>query len=533
MPSKKSTVEDTLKSIPEDVTVNLKKQRVPGSVESAVNAVLVDSGSLRTSMINFLLIYNLRFGVALLGRMVTLARTKPKTLFDLGEVLSEKHLHFREEAVRMGLFAASFTGSYVALKSFLSGGYLKALMKKVIDFGPETDDDKGEKWWHSFVSGFGAGSTLVFMDKSWHRTLALYMATRASQCFYNFSKARGYFHFWGSSWAHGDSLLFGLSSAQIMYSYVMRPNALPPPYYSFIRKQGPLPEVVLQAVRDNCRDKPVNVAALFDFVKENGGQQALDIVKQSFPNNTPFPRAIPSRAMHPYTPYGSVHTAFAFWNVAKQIFGVYLSLALVPKIVLSFTKFIKNPGSVVFKSVLSALQSTLFLACFCSWYSGFITGQRHLIDFFNWRDSKLWYYLAGVFSSFSILIERKDRRSELALYAFPRAADAFYTVLYERQLVVSLPQGELLLFCASMGCIMFFHENDRKTLSPYFARFLERFLPDNVLHPEKKLTKSASTFEFGELRSDTPPVYGPFVTPAPGSPSSKDQMISMGGSSLV
>lgn len=92
----------------------------------------------------------------------------------------------------------------------------------------------------------------MWMEASWHRTLALYMATRWVQCAYNYSKARGYFHFWGSSWQHGDSLLFAISSAQIMYSYVMRPGALPPSYYGFIRKQGPLDEVVLQ-VSLSCR----------------------------------------------------------------------------------------------------------------------------------------------------------------------------------------------------------------------------------------------------------------------------------------
>ena len=37
---------------------------------------------------------------------------------------------------------------------------------------------------------------------------------------------------------HGDSLLFIVSSAQVMYAYVMRPDTLPPSYWNFIVRTG-------------------------------------------------------------------------------------------------------------------------------------------------------------------------------------------------------------------------------------------------------------------------------------------------------
>jgi len=54
---------------------------------------------------------------------------------------------------------------------------------------------------------------------------------------------------WGSSWPHGDALLFGVTSAIVMYAYVMRPNTLPPSYYKFIVRAGPIEEIALEAVR--------------------------------------------------------------------------------------------------------------------------------------------------------------------------------------------------------------------------------------------------------------------------------------------
>ena len=511
-----------LETINEDVPMeNQKKKKVrsPSPVYLALQKIFLESGSLRTFMINFLLVYNVRFGIALLGRIFTLARTSPKSLLDLGEILSEKHLIFREEAVRMGMFVATLSGIYIALKRFLLGGLTAGSQASV-----------SAEWYHPLVSGIVSGLSLYWMDKSWHRTLALYSATRAAQCFYNFSKARGYFHFWGSSWSHGDSLLFGISSAQIMYSYVMRPQALPPSYYAFIRKQGPLPEVVLQAVRDSCRGRPINTQGLFEYVKEKGGKEALDTVMKAFPNGTNICPKIPVRALHASTRYAVVSAGYAWWNVAKQIFGVYLSLALVPQVVLHFQKFIKNPLDTVWKSLASAIQSTAFLSTFCGGYQFFVVCiQRPLLDLLNWSDHKFWYYIAGCFASFSILIERKSRRSELALYAFPRAADAMYQVLYDRQLVFSIPQGEVLLFCLSMGFLTMFYENDRASLSPFVINVFGRFLPEQILNPSKKPLKSPSSYELGELRSDSPQVDD-F---SPQQQHQQNQMISFGGSTLV
>ena len=59
-----------------------------------------------------------------------------------------------------------------------------------------------------------AGLALLFQNPERRRTLALYMLARLLQCRYNSLKAAGRWHFWGSDWQHGDTLLFTLSSAQ-------------------------------------------------------------------------------------------------------------------------------------------------------------------------------------------------------------------------------------------------------------------------------------------------------------------------------
>jgi len=52
-------------------------------------------------------------------------------------------------------------------------------------------------------------------------------------------------------------------------------------------------------------------------------------------------------------------------------------------------------------------------------------------------DHKLVYWVVGFLASWSILVEKKSRRSELALYAFPRGVDSIYEILYDHK--VRLP----------------------------------------------------------------------------------------------
>ena len=155
----------------------------------------------------------------------------PKSLFSLRTLLDETNFQIREEAVRTGLLVGFFTSIYKALLHFLGRICFyqftlptqnKSSEQKLGKNVPKKATDRRKssarkglrrRTWHSAVAGFFAGFSLLVMEKSWHRASALYMATRLVQCVYNYNKANGYFHFWGSSWDHGDSLLFAVSSA--------------------------------------------------------------------------------------------------------------------------------------------------------------------------------------------------------------------------------------------------------------------------------------------------------------------------------
>ena len=63
---------------------------------------------------------------------------------------------------------------------------------------------------------------------------------------------------------------------------------------------------------------------------------------------------------------------------------------------------------------------------------------------------------AGLVASGSILMEKRSRRSELALYVFPRALDSFLLTVTPRGWVPSLRYGEVALFSLCMGALMYY-----------------------------------------------------------------------------
>lgn len=61
------------------------------------------------------------------------------------------------------------------------------------------------------------------------------------------------------------------------------------------------------------------------------------------------------------------------------------------------------------------------------------------------RDHKLVYWFAGAIAASSVLLEKKARRAELALYVLPRAADSLWYILNKRHLIPNIKNTEVSL----------------------------------------------------------------------------------------
>ncbi|KAF6135394.1 hypothetical protein GIB67_027268 [Kingdonia uniflora] len=417
----------------------------------------------------FLLSYGVRVGIGILLRAFKLARGQSySSLLDLKQLVSEKDLIVREEACRIGLLFGGFTGSYHALRCLLRKFRRKETPLNVIIAGS--------------VSGL---SILALDDSSRRRTLALYLLARLAQCAYNSAKSKNKFHLWGSHWRHGDSLLFALACAQVMYVFVMRPESLPKSYQNFIQKTGPVAKPVYKAVKDSCRGGPVDVVVLSAYLSKTKASGSLKLEE--------FPSIIPCSIIHPNTNSCLAHNARAASATFRKTFPLYFSLTFVPFVVLRLQKFMESPARTCWLALTGAVRSTTFLSAFVGIFQIYAPD----IDFcfavckaviclhrkVAVKDNKLLYWVSGGLAALSVLIEKKARRGELALYVLPRAGDSLWNVLVNRHLLPDIKNAEVALFCMCMGGIMYYLEHEPETMAPFLRSLIRRFLASKISNP--------------------------------------------------
>ncbi|XP_077235153.1 mitochondrial import inner membrane translocase subunit Tim17/Tim22/Tim23 family protein [Tasmannia lanceolata] len=413
---------------------------------------------------SFLLSYGVRVGIGILLRAFKLVRRQSySSLLDLKQLVSEKDLIVREEACRYGLLFGGFTGSYHALRCLL-----RKLRKKETPF-------------NAILAGSVAGlSILALDDTSRRRTLALYLLARLAQCAYNSAKSKNKFHLWGSHWRHGDSLLFALACGQVMYAFVMRPETLPKSYQDFILKTGPVAEPVYRAVRNCCRGSPVDVVALSAYLSNTKGSSSIKLEE--------FPSIIPCSVIHPDSKSCLAHNSIAASATFRKTFPLYFSLTFVPFVVLHLQKFLESPALTFWLAVKGAVRSTSFLSAFVGIFQGVICLHRKVAS----KDHKLLYWLAGGMAALSVLLEKKGRRAELALYVFPRAADSTWYILVNRHLLPNIKNAEVALFCLCMGGIMYYLEHEPDTMAPLLRGLIRRFLASRISNPSPSSNRNAS-----------------------------------------
>ncbi|KAL8232132.1 hypothetical protein R6Q57_001910 [Mikania cordata] len=435
---------------------------------------------------SFLLSYGVRVGIGILLRAFKLARSKSySSLLDLKQLVSEKDLIVREEACRVGLLFGGFSGSYHALRCFL-----RKLRKRETPF-------------NVILAGSVASLSILALDDSnQRRTLALYLLARLAQCAYNSAKSKNKFHLWGSSWRHGDTLLFALSCAQVLYAFVMRPESLPKSYHDFIQKTAPVGAPIYKAVRDCCRGSAVDVASLSSYISTVKGADFVALEE--------FPSIIPCSVIHSGTKSCLAQNVYATLKTFKKTFPLYFSLTFVPFVVLRLQKFMDAPFKTSCLAVTGAVRSTAFLSCFVGIFQVihahiltylYLKLNKYMPEIFIMQgaiclhrkvasqDHKLVYWFAGGLSALSVLLEKKDRRGELGLYVLPRAGESLWYILVNRRVLPDVKNAEVALFCACMGGMMYYLEHEPDTMSPFLRNLIRRFLSGRISNPS---TRNAS-----------------------------------------
>ncbi|CAO3647052.1 unnamed protein product [Mucor fragilis] len=348
-----------------------------------------------------------------------------------------------------------------------------ALLWKSVNNGMRLYRGKDDRL-NGLVGGAVAGLSILFEKKERRVDIAQQMLVRALQAIYNAGKARDIFYF-----KHGDALLFAVTCAQVLYAYTMRPETLPPDFYSFMIKAARCPEGALRLNEKTVRGIPINAEEALEVVKKlHPTAQSLSVVSQ-LPTGT---SAIPCEVLHPWVD-GCHATAFdRFTKVFKSFLPVYGTLHFVPMLLLRSQHFKRDPVNMLSKTTIATLKSGAFLATFVTLYQYYICMHRNLFKtglIGNW-NSKYIYYAAGFLCSYpAIFLEDKKRRSELALYVLPKAITSFYHIAYSHHWIFKVKHFEVVMTSFAMGIIMSFYQEEADVLSSFVRKIMYQFFQKN------------------------------------------------------
>ncbi|CAJ0755136.1 12636_t:CDS:10 [Entrophospora sp. SA101] len=351
--------------------------------------------------------YGIRGGVNFLLNLLTVFRKRKGTIYR-----AFIHGFFGKDAIR---FAVGF-GGFSFLWKFINNG-LRYMRNK---------DDK----WNSFIAA----------EKRERRVaISQQLFVRALQALFNAGHARKYFRF-----PHGVSLLFIITTGQVLYAYTMQPNTIPSDFFQWMVKMARVPketlDLNLKLTRGNSSLELSNMTKILN--KYKGTRHAYKVVSNLPPNPVTFNSCT-------YT------TTERFYQVFKTIVPVYATLNFVPMIALKFAQFMKDPKSLIKKGTANTVRSSVFLATFIASY-----------------QSQMCLH--------PIFIEHKSRRTDLALYVLPKAAESWYKIMYQKNWIFELNRtADIWFFSTAMGVIMTFYQHEPEVLSPMLKKILFHFFGEN------------------------------------------------------
>mmetsp|Transcript_27358 Transcript_27358/g.66071 ORF Transcript_27358/g.66071 Transcript_27358/m.66071 type:complete len:456 (-) Transcript_27358:29-1396(-) len=211
-----------------------------------------------------------------------------------------------------------------------------------------------------------------------------------------------------------DVVMMAVSSMQVLWCWQYDRQSLDPKYAKFLDIHGGKPKPEFDAYCAVGRGAaPLNAETV------NSMREALQL--------PPLASGAPVTfygLLHPREDSTLVFLGRFFVREAKQAVKLYLPLYGVTALAFRNQKLLKRPLPEVQKLVFSTVRSTAFLATYCTAAWGimalqYAVSRSHPATSHDWRQN-----LPGVAAGAALLVEKKDRRGELATYVFMHAVHA-------------------------------------------------------------------------------------------------------------
>ncbi|GAA6000664.1 hypothetical protein JCM10207_004599 [Rhodosporidiobolus poonsookiae] len=380
---------------------------------------------------------------------------------------------FGTDTIRFGGMLGAFT--------FLYKWTLHTL--RLYNLGPQGPGK--EEVWHAAAAGAISGLAVWAEKPSRRVTIGQQLFVRGLQGQYNMLKERRIINVKNVS-----VLVFGFSCAQIMYSWLMAPEALPAGYRRWItqasRVSEPCLPVNLTATRDGVFDPEIaRRAATWGRGATERNRALIEAYAQAGEKGDFGPRFAPCSVVHPWADTCTWNGLDRWQAVFRWIMPVYAGLHVIPPIVLRWKVFRKDPSAALLKSLLGTLRSCSFLATFVTLFQGLVCAQRNVFYAFHgrvpeWMERLLlhraYYWFLGFSTCLALFIEEKKRRRELAMYVLPRGLESLWSVLRRRSWIPFVPGGEILLTSLGLSMVMRTYQHEPEHLSGLVRTLLYQFV---------------------------------------------------------
>lgn len=295
-----------------------------------------------------------------------------------------------------------------------------------------------------------------------------------------------------------DAVVFWACSARIMWCFFYQPHRLPPSYVKWISSLANVDKRLLDALRVMHSKEWVyghsstHSHLLTSYAKDRGypsswgdpqglpacGGANADVIWKAL--GVPGRRGVgglPCELLH-----SRVTTRWGLDNSCLTNVGVRFCLAFIEAVALYlpvhfFPLLFTRPSSILQRhraipALLAAIRSATFLSTFLSSYffAACFTRTLVLAKLFPWIPHDVWdgpygSVLAGSLTcGWSILIENKRRRGEMALYVLPRAIKASLPAKWTAGNHAGARLVERIVFVLSLASLLTFAAHEPESL---------------------------------------------------------------------
>jgi hypothetical protein len=262
---------------------------------------------------------------------------------------------------------------------------------------------------------------------------------------------------------HVDAAIFILSCFEIMHAWFYHPTTIPSIYASWITRMAKMDVHLLELLRQ-VRDGRLEYGVRSDFNLQYCGRWGADPVAADF---LTYP--IPCAIVHPLDPGSCTANVARRWtNGFGPSLAIYTPVHLLPVLFLNFSSIMRNPFQTLARVAGKILQSAAFLSSFIALvWAGVCICRNGVRDRLEYAGPLLGSAACG----FSVFIERKPRRIELALKVLPDAMISVWRRAVQRGWVGDIPFSDVAIFSMALGMLSYFYYEAPDSMKPSIRGF--------------------------------------------------------------